>query len=202
MSGPGASVYFPHAISEAGMADLNRILDSLGTRRASSEHDQILRVWSTKAIGGTYETEPIKWWPFYFSVRPAGGVENEDVKKFRNWIRVEFGFRPEQSIGINANCSGVVNHRILGEICLWLLERFGGIVNFQGALLPRMPLREWTENNWDEVRSRADALLSPLAGKVVERLYRTAGDRTWASHLADATFLRAWLAHPKFHMIK
>jgi hypothetical protein len=26
--------------------------------------------------------------------------------------------------------------------------------------------------------------------------------RHWPSHVADATFLRAWLAHPDFHMIK
>ena len=40
-----------------------------------------------------------------------------------------------------------------------------------------------------------------MPGQVFDMYYTVAGDR-WVSHMVDTTFLRAWLQHPNFHMIK
>jgi hypothetical protein len=46
------------------------------------------------------------------------------------------------------------------------------------------------------------AFVRPMPGRVFEQYYTVPPDRRWVSHMVDTTFLRAWLQHPHFHMIK
>ncbi|MGF6229414.1 hypothetical protein QFZ27_003369 [Inquilinus ginsengisoli] len=41
-----------------------------------------------------------------------------------------------------------------------------------------------------------------LPGKVIAIPYELGNGRVWGRHVGDTTFLRAWLGHPDFHMIK
>ena len=41
-----------------------------------------------------------------------------------------------------------------------------------------------------------------LPGRVFHMYYITARNTIWIYHLVDPDFLRAWLQHPHFHMIK
>ena len=85
---------------------------------------------------------------------------------------------------------------------------FNGIVDFQGALLPRLPesmyenIWLWEKAHWADVEPYFNAMITTMPGKAVTVLYQPLSDRTWAYHVADTAFLNAWLAHPAFHMIK
>lgn len=46
------------------------------------------------------------------------------------------------------------------------------------------------------------ALAASLPGRVLEMPYEIADGRHGYIHVADHTFLAAWLAHPQFHMLK
>ncbi|WP_371865594.1 DUF6368 family protein [Dictyobacter alpinus] len=41
-----------------------------------------------------------------------------------------------------------------------------------------------------------------LLGRIFHMYYKTARDIPWIYHLVDPDFLRAWLQHLHFHMIK
>jgi len=84
-----------------------------------------------------------------------------------------------------------------------MAERPAGIVDFDGALLPfPLSLSDHSSLSWAAVATRVDAVLGRLPGLLVAATYRVSDQRIWASHFSDAIFLRAWLKHPDFHMVK
>jgi hypothetical protein len=62
-----------------------------------------------------------------------------------------------------------------------------------GSLLP-----PHSEPSFEEI----SAFVQGMPGKVYEIYYETARETQWVYHIVDTTFLRAWLNHPHFHMIK
>ncbi len=46
------------------------------------------------------------------------------------------------------------------------------------------------------------AFVHSLPGRVYEIYYETASNGRWVFHIVDATFLRAWMKHPNFYMVK
>lgn len=46
------------------------------------------------------------------------------------------------------------------------------------------------------------AFVQGMPGKVYEIYYETARKTQWVYHIVDTTFMRAWLNHPHFYMIK
>lgn len=169
MSGPCASVLLFAPLGPAELDALWTTLTALGTARQGD------RFWvrDTLALGGTLAADGDEQ-PFSAVVGPFPG-EYYDPEPIEFILRV-FG-RPFHVLDFIAFCSGPRNHRILGELCRWTTERFGGEVDFLGAL--RVAPAE-----------RA-ALLQ--AGLVEDP---DGGD------FGGAAFMRAWLAHPSFHMIK
>ena len=86
----------------------------------------------------------------------------------------------------------------------WLKERSGDAdsplegINAEmqekfGPLLPPHP-----EPSLEEI----SAYVQVMPGKVYEIYYETARKTPWVHHIVDITFLRAWMNHPHFHMIK
>jgi hypothetical protein len=41
-----------------------------------------------------------------------------------------------------------------------------------------------------------------MPGRIIEIPYETASGDEWLFHVVDPEFMRAWLTHPDFHMIK
>lgn len=114
------------------------------------------------------------------------------------------GYYPKQSINIFAGCKKPLDHRILGHLALRLAERYDGIIDMDGAITP--PLRpdgNYTLDNlpWHTLEE-ISAFVHAIPGRVFELYHTTRSDRRSVSHLVDTTFLRAWLEHPHFHMIK
>lgn len=46
------------------------------------------------------------------------------------------------------------------------------------------------------------AFVHSIPGQVYEIYYETASNGRWVFHIVDATFLRAWMKHPHFYMVK
>jgi hypothetical protein len=45
-------------------------------------------------------------------------------------------------------------------------------------------------------------LLKGIPGCVIALEYQVDDQRTWASHIGDSQFLKGWMKHPEFHVIK
>ena len=56
--------------------------------------------------------------------------------------------------------------------------------------------------SWRSSLEEVSTFVHSLPGKIYEFHYMTANNEPWVSHVVDITFLRAWLEHPHFHMIK
>jgi Family of unknown function (DUF6368) len=114
------------------------------------------------------------------------------------------GYYPKQSINLFAGCKKKVDHRILGQLALRLAERYDGIIDMDGAITP--PLRpdgNYTLDNYPwHTLEEISAFVHAMPGRAFESYYTVSPSRRWVSHLVDTIFLRAWLEHPYFHMIK
>lgn len=76
-------------------------------------------------------------------------------------------------------------HSPLAELDKEMLEKFG-------------PLPDIRRPPFEEI----SAFVHSMPGTVYEIYYETASNGRWVFHIVDATFLRAWMAHPHFYMIK
>lgn len=89
------------------------------------------------------------------------------------------GFKPTVAVHAFAYANQQVDHRILGELALFLARKFRGLVDFGGNLGALMPPR----------------------GILVAIPYE-ASTRQETFHVADVDFLEWWLQQAGFHMIK
>lgn len=90
---------------------------------------------------------------------------------------------------------------MLGEVALHLARVLGGVIDFDGALLPSA-LRGCFDRSWPEVAELVREFVDAIPGKVVTIEYRVSDERTWACHIADCEFMQGGLRHHEFHMIK
>lgn len=197
MGGPGAAVLLRELFNDIQQTDLENLLNSIGIQDV--EHD-MFRIFTTTPLGEPYDTE--HGWPFLINIETPS-VDDTELTV----IETTWGFIPPQQIMISAMSNSQESHRILGLLALNIAEKYDGIIDFCGALFPPLPQEVFQNNwfweaSWDDAAPYSRHLTESLSGTVVEALYLTISDRTWASHIADTTFLRAWLAHPDFHMIK
>lgn len=113
------------------------------------------------------------------------------------------GFLPHQSVSMWAGCNGARDHLALGRMALWVSEQFAGIVDFGGGITPRdaggMHL-SWHHVSV-EVIGEIEAFVSSFPGCAYSDYDEFEGV-CHVSHLVDATFMRAWINHPYFYLIK
>lgn len=141
-----------------------------------------------------------------FSIYPPKQENSEENTLLT--CKEHFGFVPAQVVDIGANCNSATDHIAVGQFALSILKRFGGIVEFCGAIVPSSP---WKINHdigsmdlvdWSLLEEPFRKMVEKMPGKIVGIPYLNASGRRWVSHIADAAFLEAWLKHPQFHMIK
>lgn len=101
----------------------------------------------------------------------------EEILMIRDKVR----FNPVFDLGIYAMSNREIDHKILGEITLYLAEKFNGLIDFGGNLSIR------TAN---------------MKGEVWEIPYETSVGMTEIYHVADVDFMKEWLNHQDFRMIK
>lgn len=165
MAGPTCSILTPRPCVPKDLVD--ELVRTCGKIVGPNEFS----VGDTSAIGGLYKGDGR---PFIWFTEPRDPDE-------RSAITNAFGFVPAQDIGLGAMCNQAVDHRILGEMALWLAERIGGCVYLGGSDLP-IPLE--------------------IPGRMVRIPYDTASG--WQSEylIMDQVAFRAWLACPAFVMVK
>lgn len=124
-----------------------------------------------------------------------------ELREEREQFVRHFGSVPEQRLNIDADCSRPLNHRILGQLALLLAERYDGIIDLDGALYPPLkPGQNRRDVTVEEVEQYVKELSLP--GRIFHMYYITVRNTICIYHLVDPDFLRAWLQHPHFHMIK
>jgi hypothetical protein len=77
---------------------------------------------------------------------------------------------------------------------LFLAKRFDGVIDMGGPVELAM--------GRDEKDPEAKAIKSSLPGKWYEVTYKIDEKRRGNFHIVDTVFLEAWLAHPRFRMVK
>jgi hypothetical protein len=189
MSGPTAQILLLEAVPEHGIRTLHGIVAALAGR----DDRGTLSVVTTRPLGGSYEGVGR---PFLVEFDAVPGDEDPEPDA----VAAAFGSRPQASVSISALANRSEDHRVLGDISLAVAERLNGLVAFGGLLLP--PAFRNRTHASDDARPAAAELVAGLPGRIVAITYETAGGRTWGEHVGDATFLRAWLGHPDFHMVK
>jgi hypothetical protein len=197
MGGPHAGVLLPAALSTSQHNALERLLISLGIHSDDGIHLQIV---TTVPIGGSFHHGQGR--PFAVETsEPA--IETHEPHRLLH----TFGFLPQQEIRLDALANQPEDHHILGLLAVTLAEQYSGVVDFGGALFPSLPSHVYENGwfwqaRWEQVADYSRALINSLPGIAIELPYNTGTERSWVYHVADTTFLRAWLAHPEFHMIK
>ena len=199
MAGPVASVLLREKLTEPDRVAIRGIIDNI------SDHDtdkppvpDAFWVCDTISIGGTYSSEGR---PFAVFTGLQPDWEPEQLPQ----VAGTFGFTPVDEILIVAFCNSDEDHRILGELSVRLLGRFGGLVSFGGALWPPIPPEAGIDilyADWRQVEPHFRRMVEALPGKVVGLKYEPQPGREWVVHVADVAFLRAWLGHPRFRMVK
>src|SRR5262245_31998881 len=124
MAGPVSSVLLREQLTEVDHAVIRGIIDNV------SDHDtdrppvpDAFWVCDTSSIGGTYRGDGR---PFAVFTGLQPDWEPEQLPQ----VAGAFGFTPVDEILVVAFCNGDEDHRILGELCVRLLEGFGGLVSF------------------------------------------------------------------------
>jgi len=122
MPGPDANVLLPRAITEEQKADLFRIMGQVSSRRQDGEHYTEFWVVNTLPIGGRFKGDAL---PFDVSARSGPATVSGEYRTQMEPLVATFGFLPAASVWLSANLNGLASHRVLGELCLWVAERFG-----------------------------------------------------------------------------
>ncbi len=174
MAGPCTGVLLPSQLTEDQRGFVSNLIDEISDEVEGDD----FRVATTHPLGGTYcgKGRPfaIEW------TDPAPGVPNaEYLPDETRLIQREFWFEPRQSVSLIAMCSGDEDHRILGELVCAVAERFGGVIDFDGML------------SIDE---------SEHAG--LTAIPYDCETHTAYCHYGTAEFMRYWLSHDRFRMIK
>jgi hypothetical protein len=171
MGGPVSAVLLPDALTEGQIARLEAYLHACSQEVVTIEP---LRwefwVANTQPFGGAYGGEGR---PFAVALRDA---ELEPAAE-AVLIQTHFGFTPRQTLNMTAFCNGTVDHGIMGILQWHFATVFNGIVDFQGALLPRLPesmyenMWLWEKAHWRMLSPYFNAMVAAMAGKAVIVLY-------------------------------
>ena len=197
--GPCASIVLPSSLSSNQLATINDALDRIGDTPTYAS--QMLDLWinDTGPIGGSYAGEGRP-----FCVTPhtlnQSGKETDLSADELSQVQAEFDFTPQFIIDVSANCNGDEDHRILAEVCHYFASSFAGVVNFNGAILPREPALY--NQAWPKIEPSFSLMVADLPPKIVSVPYITISGRAWVTHFCTPDFLKAWLSHPAFRMIK
>jgi len=157
----------------------------------------------------------VEWDDFWIRERPLfvwfGPEFSDDLTEYVDeGVAALLGWRPQDILGFAAMCNDLEDHRILGDLALQFARRFGGVVDFHGALSP--PIQGELEDLWRKQRLFSadwrvwepyfDEMMEGVCGRLITSPYVTANGREWARHIGDPDFLEWWLRQPNFRMIK
>ena len=200
MAGPAASIILPVELTPSQSAAIDSLPLQIGKRYDDNSPRVIdLSVENTKPIGGSYRGEGR---PILVDRRrvklhsDAPEFEEHEIQR----LVEEFNIEPRFMIDVSAGCKSKADHQVLAELCYHLAVMLNGIIHFGGAILPCGP--EWLSDDWDVIEPRFLEWATEFPAKIVSVPYETFAGGTWISHYCTPEFLKAWIEHPDFHMIK
>lgn len=182
MSGPSVGLWLP---CRRGALDAVRLLEDVCDLEAVSPDGEFdLTVRDPAAIGlpglpGEFSC-PYSLLPEALDAAEHAGFPGLDEPPTTEVALVSYTDAPE-------------SHLVLGHLALFLAERLDALVAFDALLTPGARTTPLPESR---------ALAASLPGRVLEMPYEIVDGRHGYIHVADHTFLAAWLAHPQFHMLK
>lgn len=199
MSGPAASVLLPKPLTGSSDSALRKLIAAVSDESPGGSSDlEDFWVCDTGPAGGGYAGAGRPFAVFT-------GLQPDRVPEEIAQVAGTFGFMPVDEIVVVAFCNSDDDHRILGELCLWLVEQFGGVVNFDGALWPSLPPESEIDIlhcDWRQVEPHFRRMVEGMPGRVASVWYELQDGRQWVIHVGDTDFMRAWLEHPRFRMVK
>ncbi|GAA4264352.1 DUF6368 family protein [Dactylosporangium darangshiense] len=198
MTGPSAAVLLPDPwtasdvkLFRAWLAEmLTNDIDDWWLLREPSEVG-----WQTASLAtGPMLVEPGAWDP-------------EDPDEAVH-LASAVGFLPGAEVVLASATNGVDDHRFLAHLAVAVAQRHRGLIDLTGPLpvpppagvnaLEAVDSGAGIEQWWATSRDT----LAALGGAWHEIPYVTAGGTTAIYHVVDADLLTAWLAHPRFRMVK
>ena len=167
--GPTVAIWLSPQLNPPTTHDLLSIAHKLDARAHSEKH---FYVTSSVGIGGQARAEEPR--PFGLALGFAG-LDRSEVQA----AEAVLGFEPAHAVHAFAYANASIDHRILGELAVFLAHHFGGVIDFGGLLGP--------------VTSPVGRLLTiPYSGSTLGECF----------NIADAEFLQWWLQQDDFHMVK
>jgi hypothetical protein len=137
----------------------------------------------------------------------AGARDPDDPDEALHLVRA-VGFLPGAKVVLASATNGADDHRFLAHLAVAMARRYRGLIDLTGPL-PVPPPAE--VNALDAVVSGAGIeqwratcrdTLAALGGAWHEIPYVTARGTTAIYHVVDADLMTAWLAHPRFRIVK
>lgn len=209
MGGPGCRVLLSQAISPEQHQELLELMSQLGEIEKSFRGPSVielghesdthyLQILNGEVFG--VDLSEVGGLPFIVSYEQLPSWEYENLKI----VEQKVGFRASYMIQLDACCKDEFSHRLLGLFTLECCERFHGLIDFDGALFP--PITPDSPDIWDldwrDAERYSREYFDKLPGTLITVSYEVSEERDWFYYVADAAFMRAWLADPNFHMIK
>ncbi|MDJ1503692.1 DUF6368 family protein [Xanthocytophaga agilis] len=181
-----------------------KILDDMLSKTAIIiEDNNYFVVNNTFAIGGKQHEEYQSFTYTIFNINDEASYSSDEC----NQINEVFHSIPVTAIDFSAVTSRT-NVRMLGEIVLYIANKLNGIIDFGGELLPEKAYKEndfwWIieKANWNEVEHYYTEMIREIPGTIICIHYHTEGNRHWVYNICDVLFMKSWLDHPEFQLIK
>lgn len=175
MAGPTSSILFDTIPSEQTLGEMKNVIQKISDKVDGND----FWVINTEIIHGTVKTAEGR--PFGIEKHKIDLNYYEYTEDEILMIKDFVGFNAVFDLGIYAMCNREIDHKILGELTLYLAEKFNGLIDFGGHLT----------NQSDRMK-----------GKTWEIPYETSIGMTAVYNVADVDFMKDWLNNKNFRMIK
>ncbi|BDS10953.1 DUF6368 family protein [Aureispira anguillae] len=197
MGGPTSSILLKAIPTKLVWNEINSIVNNISKKVEGSS----FWVKSTYPINGKIITTNENR-PFYIESNEINtDYSVNEISQISDLLNI----KPRYCLHIGAMCSKTIDHQILGELTLFIADKFDGIIDFGGALSPYhlLPNHLSKEDvNWSEIKPYFETMAKDIKGKIYSINYKTSLDKDWVFHICDVDFMRSWLKNKHFYMIK
>ncbi len=175
MAGPTSSVLLKSIPSDLALGEMKNVIQKISSKVIGND----FWVDDTKPIRGTQSLLEGK--PFRIDEFKIDRYSSNYTQQEIDLIEVHLAFNPKYALEIYAMCNQFIDHRILGELTLYLAEYFQGAIDFGGCILSKT---------------------TDFKGRIYEIPYETSEGNSSFYNVCDIEFMKEWLKHESFRMIK
>jgi Family of unknown function (DUF6368) len=129
MGGPGANVLLRDPLTKQQVGELDLWLQSI-VQSLEGDATNVYKFWLKE---DALFPEPVSDCLFYLGLDDPSELAEED--ECRQVIE-HLGYWPQQEIGISSGCNQKSDHKTLGLLILQLAEKYDGLINMCGAIIP------------------------------------------------------------------